>query len=175
MWTLLPIDQDFALRLLKAAQASTFRPAGVAGSARIQSVLRSDSIKWLEVPESQGERQALDFLATVQKELQQYFRIHIGKVECHFSEYQPGQFYVRHSDVSAKSSDGTSRIFSFVIYLNPDWGDADGGELRGYEGEKTIFEIAPRLGTMIIFRSDIEHEVLPARKNRYALTGWFRK
>ncbi|MCB0627245.1 MAG: 2OG-Fe(II) oxygenase, partial [Saprospiraceae bacterium] len=36
-------------------------------------------------------------------------------------------------------------------------------------------EILPVGGRLVLFRSELlEHEVLPARRERYSLTGWLR-
>ena len=42
------------------------------------------------------------------------------------------------------------------------------------EGEFVLIE--PRLGTLVCFLSgDFWHEVMPARKIRASITGWFRQ
>ncbi|MGZ3690372.1 MAG: 2OG-Fe(II) oxygenase, partial [Pseudobdellovibrio sp.] len=38
-----------------------------------------------------------------------------------------------------------------------------------------LFKLNPEIGQMLIFKSEVEHEVVPAHKTRYALTGWMRK
>ena len=49
----------------------------------------------------------------------------------------------------------------------------DGGELRFYHGEGGSFtDIAPLGGRLVLFDSFSEHEVLPARRARFALTFW---
>ena len=176
MWTLLPIEPAFARKLLNSAKDGLgYRQAGLGQHAQKLTALRSDSIRWVERTQGSTETDLLNRLEELQQQLQDYFRISLKKVESHFSVYEPGQFYVRHRDTAAASVDGTARIFSFVIYLNPDWKNGDGGELRGYSGDNVLFQIEPHLGSMILFRSDVEHEVLPAHRTRYALTGWFRK
>ena len=62
-----------------------------------------------------------------------------------------------------------------MLYLNEDWKESDGGHLIGYDQDKVIFRVKPELGQMILFRSDLEHEVMPTQRGRFSLTGWFRK
>ena len=53
-------------------------------------------------------------------------------------------------------------------------GNGDGGELVLY-GASGVEIVAPTFGTTVIFpSSELEHEVLPARRERYSVTGWLR-
>lgn len=167
------MDTDFATQLLNSAKESrNYREAGITSAAVRQPEMRSDSIRWIEpATATTTEKVALAWLDEIREALRQYFRIHIEQIECHFSKYQPGQFYVRHRDTGPEQK----RLFSFVIYLNPNWMPGDGGELRGYNDQEVLFEIQPKSGTMILFKSDIEHEVLTSNCERFALTGWFRR
>ena len=61
------------------------------------------------------------------------------------------------------------------MYLNEDWTSADGGALRMYDDER-VREVLPVAGTLVCFLSDrFEHEVLPATRERLAVTGWIRR
>ena len=65
-----------------------------------------------------------------------------------------------------------------VAYLNPDWSEEDGGELVLYpeKGEQGELRVTPAHGTFVLFLSeDFEHEVLPARRDRLSIAGWFRR
>jgi SM-20-related protein len=60
-----------------------------------------------------------------------------------------------------------------VLYLNEGWRAEDGGALRLYlpDGPHDVSPCAP---TLVAFLSErFEHEVLPARRERLSLTGWF--
>lgn len=90
--------------------------------------------------------------------------------------YPPGAFYKAHLDRHRETMD---RVVTVILYLNEDWTPGDGGELKLWttpglrEGQKVTLE--PRLGTLVIFLvGDHWHEVLPARRERKSLTGWFR-
>jgi SM-20-related protein len=59
-----------------------------------------------------------------------------------------------------------------ICYLNNDWTDEQGGQLRMYLLDRAL-DILPQAGKLVCFRSDqIEHEVLPATRPRMSITGW---
>jgi Rps23 Pro-64 3,4-dihydroxylase Tpa1-like proline 4-hydroxylase len=96
-----------------------------------------------------------------------------------------GSVYPLHIDNPQGLAVGDTRKLTCIIYLNPDYKDQDGGELRillgGEEGLQTI-DIPPSGGRLLLFWSDeIPHEVLPMAPDadvedehldRYALTIW---
>jgi SM-20-related protein len=174
-WVILPIEQSFALELLDSARnkQSAFRPATTSRLTEPEPALRSDRIMWIEDQTSLVEKKALGSLQNLKTELREYFRVGLESIECHYSIYEPGQFYVRHRDTTHNEN---RRVFSFVIYLNFDWQVGDGGHLVGYgTDENLLFNISPQAGQMILFKSELEHEVQRANRTRYALTGWIRR
>jgi SM-20-related protein len=67
-------------------------------------------------------------------------------------------------------------VLSCVLYLNREWGPEDRGQLRLYRPGAAPLDIPPQGGTLVTFLSDrFEHEVVPARRERLSLTGWFRR
>jgi SM-20-related protein len=90
-------------------------------------------------------------------------------VEVHMTVYPAGSFYKRHLD-QFKQDD--HRKLSVICYLNNDWKEEHGGQLRMYLNDRSI-DVLPTAGRLVIFRSDqIEHEVLPATRPRLSITGW---
>ena len=67
---------------------------------------------------------------------------------------------------------GYARALTCICYLNPDWAAEDGGALRIYDESGGIVEVSPAAGRVVVFDSFLEHEVLEARRDRYALTFW---
>ena len=66
-------------------------------------------------------------------------------------------------------------MVSCSLYLNPGWSAGDGGLLRLHLNARPV-DVPPRAGTLVLFRSDtVRHEVLPATRPRFSLTGWFRR
>jgi Rps23 Pro-64 3,4-dihydroxylase Tpa1-like proline 4-hydroxylase len=76
---------------------------------------------------------------------------------------------------------GHKRKFTCILYLNPEYKDGDGGELRICQNRDTYEDVTPDGGRMVLFwRDEIPHEFLPTapnskeneEKDRYALTLW---
>jgi SM-20-related protein len=61
-----------------------------------------------------------------------------------------------------------------VSYLNADWGADDGGALRLWREDGATDDLRP-LGGSVCFLSELEHEVLPARRERLSIAGWMRR
>ena len=172
------IDADLCLRLRDEAAGHLaslrLRPAatGRADDRRFAG-LRGDSTLWLDDPACGPAAAALlSALDGLRGELNRRLLLGLDSVEAHFAHYPPGAGYARHRD-RFRSDD--ARVLSLVVYLNPDWPDDAGGALRLHlpEGPQ---DIAPRLGTVVIFLSEtVEHEVLPARQPRFSVAAWFRQ
>lgn len=178
-WTVLTLPavdvnliRDEAFAHLKKNE---FRPAELANFKKVVSEIRNDVIYWLDPTQNtltENERTVLKKIDFLRQQLKNYFRIALDEFECHYAHYQKGHYYQRHLDTTSINN---KRFFSFVIYLNSDWSEQDGGQLLGYHEDEVLFSLKPELGNMILFRSDLPHEVLPTQKDRLSLTGWFRK
>lgn len=179
MWTLIPIEREWGLKLQQMArlrlQLQLFRPAELAASRKVEAQVRNDQIFWLDAKSNSldaAEMQFLNALEQLKADLKTGLRIYLESVECHYAFYEKGHYYQRHKDITLQNN---KRIFSFVIYLNESWQDQDGGHLMAYQDQEVLFKIKPESGQMIIFRSDLEHEVKPTFRDRLSLTGWFRQ
>ncbi len=181
-WTLIPIDQQLCLALHKCAitrlQMHQFRQAGLAAVQNVNDAslkIRNDEIFWLDAKAhelSDIETQTLAFLDNLRLEIKENLRVSLTEFECHFAFYDKGHYYQKHRDTTSANN---KRVFSFVLYLNENWQDSDGGQLIGYEQQEVLFQIKPAIGNLILFRSDLEHEVMSTFRGRFSLTGWFRK
>jgi SM-20-related protein len=174
-WSIIPVELKITEELLQTAKKkeSLFKKAGINHTESQVSRIRSDQIYWLDTKNELDtcERRALKDLTYLQEELKNYFRAPVKEFECHYSIYEKGQFYARHRDTLKVNN---KRIFSFVLYLNPSWSEADGGQIVGYENDRVLFKVQPLAGQLLLFKSELEHEVLPVQRTRYALTGWMR-
>lgn len=164
-------------------EAKVGRGASVVRDMRV----RGDSICWLGTDRSSPAGEAfLAWAAQLRGTLNRHFYAGLRHEEFHFSHYPVGACYRRHLD---RHRDSPHRQFSLVLYLNADWGADDGGELRLYAPlapadvasaalpgtSLAVATVLPQCGRLVLFRSDlIPHEVLPCRRTRWALTGWFR-
>lgn len=159
---------------LRAAQGE-LSPAGVGRGAaqEVRESVRGDHIQWLE----QGESDTCDLYLTVMDSLRLALNrglfLGLEDFECHFALYPPGAFYRRHVD---RFRDDDRRMVSAIIYLNDGWTPEDGGQLRMSLPDGVEHDVQPEAGCLAVFLSgDIPHEVLPARRDRLSLTGWFRR
>lgn len=167
--------QSLALReeLLQLQAGDALRGAHVGhGSARQHlGDVRGDAIVWLDDPRCGAPAAAcLRMLDTLRAQLNRLLLLGIDEVEAHYACYPPGSGYLRHRD---RFEGSRSRVLSLVSYLNPDWVDEDGGALRLHLAQGPV-EVLPQLGTGVCFRSEIEHEVLPARRARLSVAAWMR-
>lgn len=173
---------DGALPLLRAAAEEARDHAG-AGRLRAAATgradgrqvagLRGDSTLWLDDPAcGDAARRLLAALDGLRGELNRRLLLGLEEVEAHFAHYPPGTGYTRHRDRFASSD---ARVLSLVLYLNEDWPDEAGGELRLHLPGGPL-DIAPRLGTFAAFLSgEVEHEVRPATRPRFSVAAWFRR
>lgn len=174
-------------------QQGFFRPASVGRQAGLKHDpdIRGDAICWLD--DKTPDTPAAEFLAWadgLRQDLNRHFFLSLRGQEFHFARYEPGRGYARHLDQHGGTS---ARKVSLVLYLNEDWETGDGGELCLYgpaakeeaaasagrtsagDGPEADARILPEAGRLALFLSDrIPHEVLPARRVRWSLTGWFR-
>jgi len=151
-----------------------FNPASIgAGSTRQQRTdIRGDLTCWLNEPLYPAEAEARDLLEQTRLGLNRELILGLFDVEMHYALYPPGAAYARHVDQPAGSDE---RRLTFALYLNLDWIASAGGELRLYDAGEAIADIEPRGGRLVCFlTAGREHEVLPAKRARMALTGWFR-
>jgi SM-20-related protein len=184
-WCIAPgfIDASHAdaLRGIAIARrdAGEFRPArvGRAAGATDAPDLRGDSIRWLEPDDpASAARDVLARFDALRAALNRSLYLGLDSLEAHLACYPPGARYGVHVD---RFRDDDARAVSVVLYLNDAWTDDDGGSLRLYlerAGESPWTDVRPDGGTLAVFLADrFAHEVLPARRERYSLTGWFRR
>ncbi len=74
----------------------------------------------------------------------------------------------------SRAGSGQRRV-SLVLYLNRRWRAGDGGELKIVDDLGRDRHIEPAAGRLAVFlTAGREHEVMPTRRDRLSLTGWFR-
>ena len=150
----------------------TFKKAGIGKkeSAQIQEGIRGDYIQWIDRNQSpQATKVYLNKLNDLVQFLNQALFLSLKDYEVHMTVYPAGSFYKRHLD-QFKQDD--HRKISVICYLNNEWREEDGGQLRMYLPDQTL-DVLPTAGRLVCFRSDqIEHEVLPATRPRMSITGW---
>jgi SM-20-related protein len=145
---------------------------GKALTLRHDAGVRGDLTCWLEEPLFAAERELLDGLEQLRLALNRELYLGLFDLELHYAWYPPGAGYERHVD---QPQGGTTRQLSLVLYLNETWSAAAGGELRIFDRDGGYRDIAPQGGRLVCFRTpQREHGVLPASRDRFSLSGWFR-
>jgi len=140
----------------------------------VRSEIRTDHVLWLDTDHlSRLQRRYCATLENLRLAIKRTLYLDVHELEAHFAMYAPGAFYARHLD---QFRDNPQRLVSCLLYLNWDWYETDGGQLRLYlptpERECSL-DILPSAGTFVVFLSDrIEHEVLSTLRPRLSLTGW---
>jgi SM-20-related protein len=149
-----------------------FKKAGVGKHEghQINEAIRGDYIQWLDKNSSAAPLKLyLNRLNNLIQFLNQSLFLSLKDYEVHSTIYPAGSFYKRHLDQFKKDD---HRKLSVICYLNNNWTDENGGQLRMYLHNETK-DVLPISGRLVCFRSDqIEHEVLPANRERLSLTGW---
>ncbi len=148
--------------------------------------IRADATCWLDDPRC-GEPAGtlLARLDAIRTTLNRALFLGLTDCEAHYAAYPPGGGYARHRD---RFRDSDARVVTWVTYLNTDWTEDDAGELRlhlgganvagmsseGMAGEGQSIDVSP-VGGSLCFLSELEHEVLPARRERLSIAAWFRR
>jgi len=157
-----------------AKQENNYKNAAISKTttAHVDSTKRSDKTKWID-PTNATLQEYLDTMSQLQTHLNRSLYLGLSYYEAHFALYEQGDFYEKHLDSFRGKK---NRVVTTVYYLNDNWKSEDGGELIIYDkNAKEIQRVVPKANTLVVFMSeDFPHEVLPAKKQRYSIAGWFR-
>lgn len=172
------LPMDLSSNLVKQVSSMSQQVFVEAGIGRLNKHMQNDFVRRDEICWISGNSEAgaqwLEWANTLQTYLNQHLFLGLFSFESHFSHYAAGSFYKRHLDAFKGQA---NRVLSVVAYLNPNWQIGDGGELVLYQDEFDAqgIRVIPALGTLAIFLSeDFPHEVLPAKRDRYSIAGWYR-
>jgi SM-20-related protein len=151
-----------------------FAPARIGSDRTLQrrEDIRGDSTCWMIAPLFAAEEMLMNELEQVRLELNREALLGLFDLELHYAWYPPGTGYERHVD---QPWGRTQRIVSLVLYLNETWKSGDGGVLRLFEDNDRHRDVEPVAGRLVYFlTAGREHEVLPTRRPRLSISGWFR-
>lgn len=173
------LSDELALRLAanlkKLFAGNQLNAAGTGNDTHrlLNQHVRGDKIYWLDRKHNDNtENDFFDLMDDFVAHLNQTCYTGITGYEFHYTLYETGAFYKKHLDQFKNNS---SRQYSMVMYLNPAWVAADGGELCVYPNDIAHL-IAPMNGKSVFFRSnELEHEVLITNKSRMSITGWLKR
>lgn len=149
-----------------------FKKAGIGQQRQhqINEAIRGDYIQWVNKSSaSPGLTTYLNRVESLMQHLNQTLFLSLKDHEIHMTVYPVGSYYKRHLDQFKKDD---HRKLSIICYLNEGWKEEHGGQLRIYLPDGHL-DVLPTAGRLVCFRSDLlEHEVLPATRERLSLTGW---
>jgi SM-20-related protein len=183
-WCVMPdfldpeVVADLRALCLARHDAGKFHRAGVgAGKAKMAENLRGDAILWVESHDAHAALRAyLDATEALRVAVNRELFLGLDHLEAHFAAYPAGGFYKKHLD---RFRDDDRRTLTAIVYLNDAWTVEDGGLLRFWpdpSGTGETHDILPTGGTLVTFLSERHwHEVLPAKRQRLALTGWYKR
>jgi len=161
------------------AAEGRLRPAGVSRgpSRRVDAAVRGDTITWMELDDAPPKLVPLrSVFVSLRDALNREAYLGLDRIEIQIARYPGGgSRYDRHRDAfRTQLGARPNRRVTAIYYANPTWRPEDGGALRLHleEGPR---DVAPVLDRLLVFLSEqVEHEVLPAREPRRAVTAWFR-
>lgn len=171
----LTTDETSKLRqqLEELYQANYFKKSAVGNrlNENLERSIRNDFIFWLD--ETKYAQVFFEKINSFIEYINKTCFAGIVNKEFHYAIYPQGSFYKKHIDTFQNDD---RRTISVVCYLNQDWQDYFGGQLKLYLKDQTL-EIFPTNGKIILFDSkSIEHEVLPVltENKRFSITGWLK-
>lgn len=143
---------------------------GATGESKVINEIRGDYTFWLDKARDEDKLQLFEVLEEVKLMINRFCFLSLSDYEFHLALYPKGSFYKKHLD---QFKGRNNRMISMIIYLNENWQNGDGGELKIYPEGKEEKIIEPFENRCILFRSDVLfHEVLPTNKPRKSVTGW---
>ena len=142
----------------------------------MRAEIRQDHVFWLEEVEATPPQLVyFEKMAQLRLAINRALFLGLWDLECHLAVYPVGALYKKHIDQFQAVQ---QRTVTCILYLNEIWGEADGGQLRLYlepDGEGSFVDILPQGGMLVTFLSaDFYHEVLPSKRERVSITGWFK-
>lgn len=177
-------DADTCRELIAEMRSSSATPAvtygqGMSGEVN-ETVRKLARVQPSEKTITRVTQQLMDH----REKVAEHFGVSLTRCEEHqFLCYRTGDFFVAHQDgntglVSLDSD--KSRLISVSIFLNR---QSETAEADSYGGGSLVFsdwrsnkrfELAGESGTLVAFRSEITHEVIPVTHGeRYSIVSWF--
>lgn len=168
------LDGLFSPSALLALQTESgfisYRDARVSEGILVKDI-RGDRIRWISDQFIAGFYY-LQSINTLAHYFNRALYAGIRHSEAHYACYPPGFGYQWHTD-NPKGRD--ERVLSAVYYLNDAWMDADGGALAIIDNLGHEQHILPKANRLVVFDSDLRHQVEIAHRQRYSIATWLRR
>lgn len=171
-----PETQTLRETLLHKRQQGQLKQAsiGAGQGQQVATEIRGDQILWIDDNTAiEAEEMFLLKIRALSLAINRACFLGIRSEEIHYAFYPVGAFYKRHVDTFQSKK---WRVLSVICYLNQtDWLPEHGGHLVIYTPTDAEV-ILPIGGRLVCFESEsLPHEVLPAQRERYSLTGWLKR
>lgn len=168
------LAQHLKQNLISLYQNNLMLAAGTGNQVIVNhdKLVRSDIIYWLDRSHNDDHENAFfDLIDAFVLHLNATCYTGITNYEFHYTLYEKGSFYKKHIDQFQANG---SRAYSMVMYLNQNWKQIDGGELRIHHHDSQQ-NISPLNGKSVFFKSnELAHEVLITNEPRMSITGWLK-
>lgn len=163
-------DGDDFLALQNESGFVDYKKASLTNGEQVASI-RGDNIRWID------ESCAIGFvylksIDNLGRFFNQTYYLGIKRSEAHYANYPKGFGYSWHSD-NPKGKD--DRVISAVFYLNDDWCEDDGGQITVIDKNNKTHQLLPKANRLIIFDSNLIHQVEITHKTRYSIATWLRR
>lgn len=161
---------------LSESGAFTKAAIGHGAGKSIHAEIRGDYTYWI-TPDNATPTTLnfLNILQDIQQTLNQELYLGLKRFETHFALYPPETGYDKHIDNPRRAG---HRLITFVLYLNENWEESDGGKLTLFNPDndsEIISQVNPHAGNFVLFCSDVfPHKVETSFAPRMSLTGWLR-
>ena len=168
------LDDVFTDKALKALQLESgsgeYQQASLTKGEQITHI-RGDKTRWINQECVFGSHYlaSIDQLAKLCNRL---LYTGIQHSEAHYAYYPVGLGYQWHQD---NPQGRHERILSAVFYLNDDWSDEDGGELSLIDLSDGQHHILPKANRLVLFQSDLMHQVEITNRQRHSIATWMRR
>lgn len=168
------LDDLFSATALLALQAESgfvaYRDAKIAEGVRLADI-RGDKIRWITQDFFAG-RYYLQSINELAKLFNRWLFVGIRHSEAHYACYPPGFGYQWHTDNPIGRDE---RVISAVYYLNDAWSVDDGGALVLIDHHGVSHQLLPKANRLVIFDSNLRHQVEIAHRQRYSIATWMRR
>lgn len=172
-----------------ASREADFRPATVQGPGSAQAVVDESARKGVVLAdlgdiESAVRSRILESLPEFLAELG-LDPFEVGEIEIQASASSDGDYYHAHADTDESST----RVLSFVLFIQQDPRRYSGGELRVFKADlgsgdpsEASQTVVPRHNDLVVFPSELKHEILPVHvpsklfsDGRFTINGWVHR
>lgn len=168
--------QEQILNLNKIArvyQDNTFidHPATTDNNKKLKNLDKVSAVKWIHVKESLDKLYE-SVILTNREQYGFYIDPLLNSDNVLFNTYVPGSFYDWHKD----ASNNPFHDVKFTILINNSTRDYTGGDFQIFSigGEKTVHQFN-KSGSVVMFKSDSPHRVLPIKTGERSTIAFFIK